>query len=138
MGFDKTMGMVFVKVSKTELIAEITIDERHRQPYGLVHGGVYAGMIESLCSVGAAVNVMSDDKDAVGLENNTSFLRATSAGTLRGTAHPIKMGKTTHVWQADIHDGDGHLVASGKVRLGILSAGGFSAGHSSRLVLPEK
>jgi uncharacterized protein (TIGR00369 family) len=116
-GFDLAMGTRFVSIKADELIAEMTIGEQHRQPYGLVHGGVYAGMIETLCSTAAALSVAGEGKSAVGLENTTSFLRATRAGTVRCVARPLTRGRRTQVWSAEIWDEQGRLLATGRVRL---------------------
>jgi len=133
-GFNRALGLRFVQASPDELVAELTVEEHHRQPYGLVHGGVYAAMIETLCSTGAALNVMARGHSAVGLENSTSFLRAAREGRLRCTARPLTMGRRSHVWEAQVHDGDGRLVASGRVRLLVLEAGAEAAGARVEVV----
>ncbi len=132
-GFNKSMGLHFVKAAPNEFVAEIEIDERHLQPYGIVHGGVYAGMIETLCSTGAALNVFSEGKSAVGLENTTSFLRAVRSGTLRCTARPILTGRRSHVWEAQVTDDRDRLVATGRVRLIVLEPGSEADGITVEL-----
>ena len=99
------------------------------QPYGLVHGGVYAGMIETMCSTGAALTVWEENKSTVGLENNTSFLKAVRSGRLRCTAKPLVLGKRSHVWEASIHDDKSRLVATGRVRMMVLEPGAEVAGR---------
>lgn len=117
-GFDAAMAFEYVSATLDEVVAEITIAPQHLQQYGLVHGGVYAGLIEVTCSAGAAMNAMArGQKGSVGLENATSFLRATREGTLRCRAVPIVRGRRTQVWEADIRDGHGRQVATGRVRL---------------------
>ena len=128
-GFNNALGLQFTKADPDEYVAEIEITDRHLQPYGLVHGGVYAGMIETLCSTGAALTVWGENKTTVGLENNTSFLKAVRGGRLRCTARPLLLGKRTHVWEAGIHDDQGRLVASGRVRLMVLEPGAAVAGR---------
>jgi 1,4-dihydroxy-2-naphthoyl-CoA hydrolase len=127
-GFNRTMGLHFVKAAPDEYVAELDITDRHLQPYGLVHGGVYAGMIETLCSTGAALTVWEENKHTVGLENNTSFLRAVRSGRLRCTARPLVVGKRSHVWEATVHDDQDRLVATGRVRLMVLEPGAAAAG----------
>ena len=117
-------------------MAELEIDERHLQPYGLVHGGVYAGMIESLCSTGAALSVWNEGQNTVGLENTTAFLRAVRSGTLRGTARPLARGRRSHVWEAEIKDDRDRLVASGRVRLMVLDPGAEADGETVTLEAP--
>ncbi len=128
-GFNNTLGLRFTKATPDEYVAEIEIADRHLQPYGLVHGGVYAGMIETLCSTGAALTVWGENKNTVGLENNTSFLKAVRVGRLHCTARPLILGKRSHVWEANIHDDQGNMVAIGRVRLMILEPGAVVAGR---------
>ena len=128
-GFNNALGLHFTKAAPDECVAEIEITDRHLQPYGLVHGGVYAGVIETLCSTGAALTVWGENKTTVGLENNTSFLKAVRGGRLRCTARPLLLGKRTHVWEAGIHDDQGRLVASGRIRLMVLEPGAAVAGR---------
>ncbi len=116
-GYDAQSGVRFVRATREEVIAELAIGPQHLQPQGLVHGGVYSALVETLCSVGASLHAGSDGKVAVGLENATSFLRPVRSGTIRGRAVPLVTGRRTHVWEARIHDDAGKLVATGRVRL---------------------
>jgi uncharacterized protein (TIGR00369 family) len=90
---------------------------RHHQPYGIVHGGVHCGVIETLASIGAALVALPRGQHVVGLENNTSFIRAVRNGKLRGTARPVTRGRTTQIWEGWIRNDAGELVAQGHVRL---------------------
>ena len=135
-GYNSVMGLRFVEASPDRFVAELEIDERHLQPYGLVHGGVYAGMIESLCSTGAALSVWNEGQSTVGLENTTAFLRAVRSGTLRGTARPLARGRRSHVWEAEIKDDRDRLVASGRVRLMVLDPGAEADGETVTLEAP--
>jgi 1,4-dihydroxy-2-naphthoyl-CoA hydrolase len=126
--FNKHIGLRFVSAATDEFVSELTIEEHHRQPYGLVHGGVYSSLVETTCSTGAAVTVFTEGKTAVGLENSTSFLKAVRGGILRCTARPLVCGSRSHVWQADITDDDGRLVATGRVRMMILEPGASAGG----------
>jgi 1,4-dihydroxy-2-naphthoyl-CoA hydrolase len=122
-GFNKIMGLRFVRADQEAIEAELVVDEQHLQPYGLVHGGVYCGLIETLCSTGAALSVWAEGKTTVGLENTTSFLRAVRSGTLRGSARPLVQGRRSQVWLGEIHDDRGRLAAAGRVRLLVLEPG---------------
>ena len=128
-GFNNAMGLTFIKATPDEYVAEIEITDHHMQPYGLVHGGVYAGMIETMCSTGSALTVWEENKSTVGLENNTSFLKAVRSGRLRCTARPLVLGKRSHVWEASIHDDKNRLVAAGRVRMMVLEPGASVAGR---------
>lgn len=132
-GFNDAIGLKFVHAEADEFVATLQIEDHHRQPYGLVHGGVYASLVETVCSTGAAVNVFLEGKSAVGLENNTSFLRAARGGTLRCTARPLVRGKRSHVWEARIEDEEGRLLATGRVRMMVLEPGSEAGGGAVEL-----
>lgn len=129
-GFNTAIGLRFTRVTPDELEARLTVGEQHLQPYGIVHGGVHAGMIETICSTGAALSVYAEGRTAVGLENNTSFLGAVRAGAeLRCVARPLHQGRSSQVWQAEVYDDRERHVASGKVRLMILERDATVAGE---------
>lgn len=132
-GFNRAMGLSFVRATADEVVAELTVGPAHTQPYGLVHGGVYAGMIETLGSTGAAIWAGAQGLTTVGLENSTSFLRATRSGKLRGRGVPLARGQRTQVWQVEIVDEQERLVASGRVRLVNLPPGARAAGETVAL-----
>ena len=125
-----TMGMRYVRADATEVVAELEIDDRHRQPYGIVHGGVHSGMIESVASVGAALVALPRGQAVVGLENHTSFLRAAREGRLRAIARPLSAGRTSQVWEGEVRDQDGRLLASGRVRVLCMDANATVAGRA--------
>lgn len=129
-GFNEHLGLVFTKATVDEVEAEIEIGPEHHQPYGLVHGGVYSTMVETLASTGAALNAMPQGLTTVGLDNSTSFLKAVRSGKLIGRATPLAKGRRTHVWAVTIHDDQGRLVAEGRVRLLCLEQGTAIAGEA--------
>lgn len=116
-GWQKANELCIVRAVSGEVIGELEIGPQHRQSYGIVHGGVHCAVIETLASIGAAIDAAAQGKAVVGLENNTSFIRAVRSGTLRGVARPMTRGRRSHVWEASIHDDQGRLVATGRVRL---------------------
>jgi len=127
-GWNKAMGIHFVRARADEVVAEIEIGPVHRQPYGIVHGGVHAGLIETVTSTGAGIYALQHGKSVVGLENHTSFLKAVREGKLVITAVPLSRGRSTQVWEAKITDEGGRLVATGRVRLFALDPGAPIAG----------
>lgn len=129
-GFDRAMGVRFVRATRSEVIAEYDVDDRHRQPYGIVHGGMHCAIVESVCSTGAGLDAMARGCSVVGLENHTSFVRAVRVGRIRVTATPLTRGRRTQVWQAEARDEQGRLVASGRVRLLCLEPGSDLAGEA--------
>src|SRR2546430_4769221 len=116
-GWVKDMGIVILTASADEVTCEIEIADKHHQGYGIVHGGVHAGIVETLASIGAAIVAHPRGQRVVGLENSTSFVRAVRSGKLTATAKPVTRGRHSQLWEAWIRDPDGKLVAEGKVRL---------------------
>ena len=127
-GFNRAMGLTFTRVAPDELTGELTVAEQHLQPYGVVHGGVHAGIIEAACSTGAALHAMKNGQSVVGVENATSFLRAARSGKITVTAVPVSRGRRTQVWEATVRDEQGRALATGRVRVMSLDAGEPLAG----------
>jgi len=132
-GWKTAMNLHFVSATVDEVVAELEVSDVHRQPLGIVHGGVYAGMIEATASVGAALSTMDHGKYAVGLDNHTSFLHAVREGKLRVTARPVTRGGRTHLWDANVVDGAGRTVATGRVRLLVVDRGSQLGGEGAEL-----
>lgn len=113
------MGLRIVSVDKDRTVATLEITSDHHQPFGLVHGGVLATIVETVGSMsgsawyGGAV---------VGTSNHTNFLRAVRAGTLTAVSTPIHRGRTQQLWEIDITDSDDRLVAKGQLRLANLES----------------
>jgi 1,4-dihydroxy-2-naphthoyl-CoA hydrolase len=128
-GWVRAMGLRFTRATRKEVVAELDVRPEHHQPYGIVHGGVHAGIIETLASVGAALHAIPEGKSVVGLENHTSFLRAVREGKLVATARPVAAGRRSHVWEAEVRDGNGKLAATGRVRLLLLEGDAEIAGR---------
>ena len=116
-GWVREMGITVLTASAEEVTCEWQVEEKHHQAYGIVHGGVHCGVIETLASIGAALVAMPRGQGVVGLENSTSFIRAVRSGKLRAKATPLTRGRTTQVWEARIWDEQDRLVAQGRVRL---------------------
>src|ERR1700681_531210 len=117
-GWLQAMGVTITNATQDEVRAELTVGPEHLQGYGIVHGGVHCGLIESLASIGAALVALPRNQSVVGLENNTSFVRAVRAGArLHAVSTPITRGRRTQVWEARVLDDQERLVATGRVRL---------------------
>jgi uncharacterized protein (TIGR00369 family) len=129
-GWGVAMNIHFIHATAEEVTAELEIGPQHHQPYGIVHGGVHSGLIETVASVGAALAAMPRGQSVVGLENHTSFLNAVREGKLRATARPLTRGRRTQVWEATVTDAAGRAVASGRVRFLALEAGVSLAGET--------
>lgn len=129
-GFHSLIGLEFTDVTLEELQAQLVVTQKHHQPHGIVHGGVYASIAETMCSVGATLHVISASKSAVGLENSTSFIRAHREGTIYCVATPLTLGRRSHVWETRISDERKRLLALGRVRLMILNSKEQVAGQA--------
>jgi uncharacterized protein (TIGR00369 family) len=108
-----------VEADGEKVVGRIAVAPYHHQPYGVVHGGVYCTLVETLASTGAAMWAMDQGMmGCVGVHNSTDFLRSTRDGTLVGTATPVHRGRSQQIWQVEIsRQEDGKLIARGQVRL---------------------
>lgn len=115
------VGLVFDLLSPDRIEGHLEADERHHQPYGLVHGGVYCTVVETMASVGAALRVMGEGRAAVGVSNTTDFLRSVRHGRIDAVATPIHVGRLQHLWQVELTDAStGRLAARGQVRMQVI------------------
>ena len=115
--FLQALGMRFEVMEPTRVVGSIDLGTAHHTPWGVVHGGVYTTAIESAASVGASLAVLDRGQFAVGLNNNTDFLRPFVSGQVRLVAEAIHQGATQQLWQVTISRLDGKLIARGQVRL---------------------
>ena len=115
-GFIKLVGIRAEEATADRVVLTCPVTPELFQPYGLVHGGVHAALAESAASVGGAL-WFGDRGKVVGVSNHTDFLRAVRRGELRAEATPLARGRTTQLWQVEIGDEQGRLVAHAKVRL---------------------
>ena len=109
--FDALIGLQY-EVAGPELArGTVEVADHHKQPYGIVHGGVLAAIAESLASAATAAAVIPEGMIAVGLSNQTSFLRPVTGGTIHAEARRRHRGRTTWVWEVDLTDDEGRLCA---------------------------
>jgi uncharacterized protein (TIGR00369 family) len=119
-GFDVHYGLEFDEITPERVLGHVPVRPEILQPYGLVHGGVFASIAESLASVGTAVGVMPDGNLAVGLSNQTSFLRPLTTGkAVHATATRLHRGRTTWVWDVQMTDDDGRLCAISRMTIAV-------------------
>jgi len=128
-GFDTAMDFRYVHASRDQVVIEYDVDEKHLQPYGIVHGGVHCAAVEAACSTGAGIDAVAQGRAVVGVENHTSFIRAVRAGRVRVTAMPLTRGRRSQVWEATARNEAGQIVSTGRVRLLCLDAGSDLAGE---------
>jgi 1,4-dihydroxy-2-naphthoyl-CoA hydrolase len=118
-GFDSELGLKYIDVTPDGGRAVLEINDKLLQPWGIVHGGVYCTIIESLASVSGAVWFAEKGErgTVVGVNNNTDFLRAISSGTVTAVSTPIHRGRRQQLWLIEVTDNEGRMVARGQVRL---------------------
>ena len=120
---DEHLGIEFVEVGDDYIVGRVPVDERTRQPYGLLHGGVSVVLAETLGSCGAAFSCPPGYR-AVGLDINANHLRGVSSGWVTGTARPMHRGRTTHVWQIELRDEAGNMSCISRITMAILAPAG--------------
>jgi uncharacterized protein (TIGR00369 family) len=108
-GFDGLLGLELLELGEELARARMQVRDELKQPTGLVHGGVYASIAESLASVATARAVWQDGKIAVGLSNQTSFLRPITEGTIHAVARRRHRGRSTWVWEVEVSDDQDRL-----------------------------
>jgi 1,4-dihydroxy-2-naphthoyl-CoA hydrolase len=132
-GFDRLYGLELLSYSDEEVRAQVAVRDELRQPAGLVHGGVFASIAETLASMATWVAVHEQGQTAQGLSNQTSFLRPIVDGTIHAVARRRHRGRTTWVWEVEISDDDDRLCALVRMTIAVreLPAGGGPAGTRS-------
>ncbi len=116
--FMRLLEIEFDERGPTRVTGSVAADERHHQPWGLVHGGLYTSVVETFATSGAFEAVKDQGMQAVGVSNHTDFIRPHRSGRLNVIATPIHQGRTQQLWQVEIRRReDDKLVARGQVRL---------------------
>ena len=115
--FMAASGLVLDDIGPQEVRGHIDLDADHHTPFGVVHGGVYATAVESAASVGGTAAVIDRGMAAVGLTNTTNFLRSVTGGRVDVVARALHQGRSQQLWQVDITDDRGRLLAHGELRL---------------------
>jgi uncharacterized protein (TIGR00369 family) len=119
---DGVLGFETLEVGPELARSRTKVGDRHKQPFGLVHGGVYAAMAESLASQATYEAVSGGGEMAVGLSNHTSFMRPVLSGYVHAEARRRHRGRTTWVWDVEMTDDDGRLCALARVTMAVRPA----------------
>lgn len=114
------IGIRFSELGDHYLKATMPVDHRTKQPYGLLHGGASVALAETLGSVGSALVIDPEQFICVGQEINANHIRSARNGQVTGTATPIHLGATSHVWEIRIHDEQDKLVCISRLTVAIL------------------
>lgn len=116
--FDTELGLVYTDVTPDGVTAQLQVKPTLLQPMGIVHGGVWCSMVESMASVSAYVWLSANGGgNVVGVNNNTDFLRAITEGTAYGVSEPVHRGRRQQLWLVTVRDDKQRLIARGQVRL---------------------
>jgi|1186.fasta_scaffold167767_2 1,4-dihydroxy-2-naphthoyl-CoA hydrolase len=115
-GFADLLGLRFEEVGPDRVVIVWDVTPALHQPYGIVHGGVHASVVETAASIAGAV-WLGDRGQVVGVSNHTDFLRAAREGRLRAVAEPVHRGRLQQLWVVEIRDEQDRLLARGQVRL---------------------
>jgi len=119
LGFDRVYGLELLVCSDTEVRAQVRVRDEIKQPAGLVHGGIYAAMAEGMTSLATALAVLDQGETAMGLSNNTSFLRPVTEGVVHALATRVHRGRTTWVWDVRFSDDADRTCAVTRVTIAV-------------------
>lgn len=119
-GLAGVIGIEFKVLERDKIVATMPVDERTRQPFGLLHGGASAALAETVASIGAFLNIDGEKQAAVGVELNANHLRPKTDGLVTATATPLHRGRRTHVWDIRIVDEEDRLVCASRCTLAIV------------------
>ncbi|MDB4898495.1 MAG: hotdog fold thioesterase [Gemmatimonadetes bacterium] len=120
-GLNGALGIEIIELSDDRVVATMPVDDRTRQPFGVLHGGASIALAESVASFGAASRIDRERFVAVGQEINGNHLRPKSEGMVTATGVPVHLGRTTHVWSVEIADEQGRLVCISRCTVAIVS-----------------
>lgn len=119
-GLPDALGIEVTELSPTRVVATMPVDDRTRQPFGILHGGASVALAETVASLGAFANIDPAKFAAVGIEINANHLRAKKDGAVTATAVPVHTGRTTHVWSIQVVDESGHQICVSRCTLAII------------------
>jgi 1,4-dihydroxy-2-naphthoyl-CoA hydrolase len=118
-GFDRLFGLEVTEIGDGVMQGRVPVGDQIKQPAGLVHGGIYAAVAESLATTGTALTVFGDGNTAMGMSNQTSFLRPVVEGHVNAEARARHRGRTTWVWEVELSDDAGRLCALSRVTVAV-------------------
>ncbi|CAN7145189.1 hotdog fold thioesterase [Variovorax sp. LjRoot84] len=117
----QTLGVEFLEIGDDFIRARVPVNERTRQPFGILHGGVSVVLAETLGSCGAHYSAPEGER-CVGLDINANHIKATTSGWVTGTARPVHRGRSTQVWQIDLTNDAGELTCVSRITMAVLKA----------------
>ena len=123
----KHLGIEFTEIGDDFIRGTMPVDERTRQPYGLLHGGASVALAETLGSTGATMCVDTNEFLCLGQEINANHVRGSRSGYVTGTARPVHVGGRTQVWIIEIVNEVGNLVCTSRLTIAIIRRGSTGA-----------
>jgi uncharacterized protein (TIGR00369 family) len=121
-GLDGLLGIEITELTEEMAVGGLAVRDEHKQPFGLVHGGVFAAIAETLASVATGVAVAEQGRVAMGLSNQTSFMRPVTAGRIHARAQRKHAGRTTWVWEVEMSDDQGRLCVLTRMTVAVREA----------------
>ncbi len=118
-GFGELIGVEWLSFDQDDARARIKIEDHHLQPFGVVHGGVYSSLAESICSAAAYYAIREDDQVAMGQSNDTTFLRSIADGHVNATARTRHRGRTTWIFDVEMTDDEGRVCALARITIAV-------------------
>jgi 1,4-dihydroxy-2-naphthoyl-CoA hydrolase len=115
-----TLGIVITELTAQRVVATMPVDERTRQPFGILHGGASVALAETVASLGGTMNVDLERFVVVGVEINANHIRAKKDGTVTGTGTPIHVGRSTQVWEIRIVDEQDRTICVSRCTLAVV------------------
>jgi 1,4-dihydroxy-2-naphthoyl-CoA hydrolase len=119
LGFDRLYGLEFLECTDTDARARVAVRDELKQPAGLVHGGVYAAIAESVASLATGMTVLDEGNVAMGMSNSTNFLRPVTAGAVHAHATRIHRGRTTWLWDVRFTDDEHRTCAISRLTIAV-------------------
>lgn len=119
-GLADRLGIEIIELTPERVVATMPVDDRTRQPFGILHGGASVALAETVASLGAVMNVDLEKASAVGLEINANHLRAKRDGMVQATATPFHVGRSTQVWDVRIVDEEERPVCVSRCTLAVV------------------
>lgn len=118
-GFDRLYGLELIEFTDEQVRAQVVVRDELKQPAGLVHGGLYTAIAESIASLATGFSVLQEGSVAMGLSNSTSFLRPITKGAVHAHATRLHRGRTTWVWDVSFTDDDGRTCAVTRMTIAV-------------------
>jgi 1,4-dihydroxy-2-naphthoyl-CoA hydrolase len=122
------LGIRITELTETRVVATMPVDERTRQPFGILHGGASVALAETVASLGGTMNVDLERFAVVGVEINANHIRAKREGVVTGTATPIHLGRSTQVWEVKIVDEQDRTICVSRCTLAVVPKDGSRQG----------